>query len=207
MDVFIVEWQLFPEGTIPEYTTPEWYAGRERAPHLEQEPHKWRLETAAGYVAETVADTAYGVIDLGAGDGGLLSLVRDRVPGDIALWGYDLQTSNVVGALERQVPIGLLDVVGNFDRIEWPVGPVTAVCTEMLEHLVDPYGFLAKVVRHADYLVASSPVTETDRDHYEFHTWAWDFEGYEALLERSGFDVIDHAQQGMFQVILAERAA
>lgn len=200
-----MEWQLFPEGTIPEYTTPEWYAGRERAPHLEQEPHKWRLETAAGYVAETVDRGATTVVDLGAGDGGLLSLVRDRVPGDIALWGYDLQTSNVVGALERQVPIGLLDVVGNFDRIEWPVGPVTAVCTEMLEHLVDPYGFLTKVARHADYLVASSPVTETDRDHYEFHTWAWDFEGYEALLERSGFDVIDHAQQGMFQVVIGVR--
>jgi hypothetical protein len=58
MDVFIVEWQLFPEGTIPEYTTPEWYAGRERAPHLEQEPHKWRLETAAGFVTETVIEPA-----------------------------------------------------------------------------------------------------------------------------------------------------
>jgi hypothetical protein len=204
MDVFIVEWQLFPEGTIPEYTTPEWYAGRERAPHLEQEPHKWRLETAAGFVTQTVIEHGAAVVDLGAGDGGLLSLVLDR---DVTLWGYDLQASNVIGSLERQVPIGLLDVVNDFDRIKWPVGPVTAVCTEMLEHLVDPYGFLAKVVRHADYLVASSPVTETGTDHYEFHTWAWDFEGYEALLERSGFTVLKHERWGMFQVLLAERAA
>jgi hypothetical protein len=211
MDGFLMEWQLFPEGTIPEYTTPEWYAGRERAPHLEQEPHKWRLETAARFAVEKVIERGAAVVDLGAGDGGLLSLVRDRLIGlgwsARFCYGYDLQESNVAGALERGVPVGLLDVVSDFDRIKWPVGPVTAVCTEMLEHLVDPYGFLAKVARHADYLVASSPVTETGRDHYEFHTWAWDFEGYEALLERSGFAVLKHERWGMFQVLLAERTA
>lgn len=210
MDGFIVEWQLFPEGTIPEYTTPEWYAGRERAPHLEQEPHKWRLETAARFASEKVMSNGAAVVDLGAGDGGLLSLVRDRLAaqGWSARFcsGYDLQESNVAGALERGVPVGLLDVVTDFDRIKWPSGPVTAVCTEMLEHLVDPYGFLAKVVRRADFVVASSPVTETDRDHYPFHTWAWNFEGYEALFERSGFEILGHRVQGMFQVLLAERA-
>lgn len=203
-----MEWQLFPEGTIPEYTTPEWYAGRERAPHLEQEPHRWRLETAAGFVTDTVAKGATTVVDLGAGDGGLLSLVRgQRLPG-VASWGYDLQRTNVAGARGRGVPIFLRDVVGEFDAVHWGYldGARTAVCTEMLEHLVDPYGFLAKVVKHADFLVASSPVTETDKDHYEFHTWAWDFEGYEALMERSGFDILEHERWGMFQVILAERA-
>jgi hypothetical protein len=212
MDGFLMEWQLFPEGTIPEYTTPEWYAGRERAPHLEQEPHKWRLETAAGYVAETVALTCgAAVVDLGAGDGGLLSLVRDRVTD----WGG--RRASAMGTTFRSpmwpvrwsvsVPVGLLDVVSDFDRIEWPVGPVTAVCTEMLEHLVDPYGFLAKVAgtptiwwrarpsrRRTGITTNSTPGPGTSR-------------GTKRSWSGPASTSSKHERWGMFQVLLAERAA
>jgi hypothetical protein len=41
------EWRLFDEGTVPEYTQPEWYVGREHAPHLEQGGHRERLMVAA----------------------------------------------------------------------------------------------------------------------------------------------------------------
>lgn len=201
-----MEWQLFEPGTIPEYTTPEWYAGRERAPHLEEPGHRWRLETAAYFAAELIIPNDTMVVDLGAGDGGLLSLVKGWRP-DAGCWGYDLQESNVRAARhERSVAVYLRDVVTEFDELYWgPPGRRIAVCTEMLEHLVDPHGFLKRVAERADYLVASSPVTETAESHYEFHTWAWDFFGYEELLEGAGFDVVDHAQQGMFQVIMGKK--
>jgi hypothetical protein len=208
MDGFLMEWQLFEPGTIPEYTTPEWYAGRERAPHLEQEPHKWRLETAARFITELVVPHSTAVVDLGAGDGGLLSLVRKSTPG-AACWGYDLQRTNVRAATqERAVTVIKKDVVTDFDHVTWgglSLSRRIAVCTEMLEHLVDPHGFLKRVAEQAHYVVASSPVTETDRDHYEFHTWAWDFEGYEELLTGAGFAVLKHERWGMFQVIAGAR--
>lgn len=188
----MAEWQLFPPGTIPEWTTPAWYADRERAPHLEQGLHQGRLRLTAAMVrAANPAD----VVDLGAGDGGLLSLIRD-----IPAWGYDLQPTNLDGATERGVDVRYGDVVeGNIDWAE------LAVATEMLEHLVDPHRFVRRIADHARWIVASSPWTETGQSAYEFHTWCWDQDGYRALLEQAGFRVRRHETVDMFQVILGEQ--
>lgn len=195
------EWRLFPAGTIPEYTLPDWYAQRDRAPHLDEPAHRGRLELAAGMVrhAVTHVDPPTSLVDLGCGDGGLLSLIAD-VPG-ITAWGYDLQPSNITPAVnERGVDARYGDVVKG--RIKW--GEI-AVATEMLEHLVDPHGYVRKIARHSRFLIASSPHTETDRDHYEFHTWAWDQDGYRNLLEQAGYVVDAHETTGMFQVILGHQ--
>jgi len=53
--------------------------------------------------------------------------------------------------------------------------------------------------------VASSPFRETDKDHYEFHTWAWDPDGYAKLLNDNGWMIIDHKTAFICQVVLAER--
>ena len=55
------------------------------------------------------------------------------------------------------------------------------------------------------WLVASSPYTETDEAHYEFHLWAWDSDGYRELMERNGWRVIAQQYAWISQVILAER--
>lgn len=189
------EWRLFPEGTIPDYTTPQWYEGREHAPHLEQEAHRGRLTASAGLVALTAATRGYRtVVDLGAGDGGLLSLLGPAMTG----WGYDLMPANLDAAKDRGVDVRYGDVLA--DPIEW--GDI-AVCTEMLEHLVDPHGFVRAVGEHARALVCSSPWQERPGTAYEFHTWAWDFDGYRALVEQGGFVVQRHKTAGPFQVILA----
>lgn len=193
-----MEARLFPEGTVPEWTTPEWYAGRDRAPHVDEELHRPRLLRAASLVRELVAETgARYVVDLGAGDGGLLSLL-----GDLDAWGYDLQPSNVVGARERGVLVIQDDVLT--DEIEW--GDVV-VATEMLEHLVDPHGFIAGFPPLVRGVVASSPWTETVDSHYGYHTFCWDMAGYRALFEDLGWHVVDHVQVGMFQVLSAVRCA
>ena len=189
------EWRLFAEGTVPEYTRPDWYATRERAPHLEQFGHRDRLMTTAAFVAQA----AFGgglrtVVDLGAGDGGLLSLLG---PG-LKAWGYDLTPENLDAAKERGADVRYGDVIN--DDIEW--GEI-AVCTEMLEHLVDPHAFVRHIAQHTQVLVCSSPWMERAGYHYEYHTWAWDLVGYAALIKQAGFKVQRHRQVNAFQVLLA----
>jgi 2-polyprenyl-3-methyl-5-hydroxy-6-metoxy-1,4-benzoquinol methylase len=193
----MIEDRLFPEGTIPEWTKPEWHAKRDRAPHVDQPGHRPRLQVAAQMV-HLVWEPEMTVVDLGAGDGGLLSLL-DRVPVD-RKWGYDLTSGNVAGATQRGQNVILGDCVDGV--IEW--GDV-AVATEMLEHLVDPHGFVRRIADHSRFLVASSPWTETKQAHYEFHTWAWDVAGYAELLESNGWSILSHISVSWFQVVLAER--
>lgn len=189
------EWRLFEEGTVPEYTTPEWYLGREHAPHLDQELHRGRLLRSASLVAHAaITYSLRTVVDLGAGDGGLLSLLGPALKG----WGYDLAPANVDAAFERGVDVRIGDVLT--DPVDWAD---MAVATEMLEHLVDPHGFVQTIAENCRVLVASSPWTETPDSHYEFHTWCWDADGYRELVERAGWKVLHHERVSMFQVVLA----
>lgn len=191
------EWRLFPEGTVPEFTTPQWYAGREHAPHLEQAGHRDRLMYTASQVAQEAMAGPRTLVDLGAGDGGLLSLLG---PG-IKAWGYDLQPTNLEAAKARGVDVRYADVL--HDDIEW--GQI-AVATEVLEHLLDPHAFVRKIAEHAEILICSSPRLETADEHYEFHTWAFDSVGYRALVEDNGWRVKRHTPVHGFQVLVAERA-
>jgi len=197
----MTEIRLFEEGTIPECTTPEWYKGREHAPHLEEYGHRDRLLQASAYARQAVAD--YGlsrIVDMGAGDGGLLSTLADL---DVKFEGYDLQQTNVDAALaNRGLHLEVRDIVANPPA--WYGNCETGViATEMLEHLVDPHGFLRSIP--AKVIVASSPWSETVGPAYEFHTWAWDNEGYRALLEQAGFEVVAQNNISIFQVWLAAR--
>ncbi len=194
----MTEYRLFPEDTIPEYTTSEWYAGRERAPHLEQPGHRERLLLAIDMVKEAICTLGViSVIDLGAGDGGLLSVIQ---PLGVPCWGHDLQQTNVDGARERGVDVRLGDAISG--DIEWAD---LAVITECLEHLIDPHQAVRRIAEHSRVIVASSPDHETDVAHYEFHTWAWDLKGYAALIEQGGFEVVRHEQTHGSQVIMGVR--
>jgi hypothetical protein len=186
--------RLFEDGTVPVHTTAEWYASRERAPHLEEGLHRGRLLLCAEFVNTAIVEHAIqSVSDMGCGDGGLLSLINSA-----EAWGYDLQPSNVAGGKDRGVDVRLGSALA--DDVEW--GELT-VCTECLEHLVDPHAFLRRIPSR--FLVASSPATETAEHHYPFHTWAWDEAGYGAMLSAAGFRVERHEREGMFQVVLAAR--
>lgn len=188
----MAEWRLFPEGTIPECTTAAWYLGRERAPHLEQPGHRDRLLRTAEIVKESGARS---VVDLGCGDGGLLSLL-----GELPAWGYDLSPKAVSAARNvRGVRAYVGDVVAK-DAIDWAE---LAVATEIFEHLVDPHALIRKIAKHCLALVASSPAHETERNHYEFHTWAWDMAGYRKLAEQAGYTVTWHKVVGGAQILVA----
>lgn len=200
----MTEHQLYPGAGVPHVSTPEFHAGRDRAPHLEQAAHRPRLMVAAALVDEArtaLRPAESRVTDLGCGDGGLLSLVQ-RLPG-VRAWGYDFQPSNAAGWAERGVTAQAVDVFGT-DRDTVEVGDV-AVMTEVLEHLADPHAAVRWVGRHARYLVASSPWNEGPALHDECHAWAWDFAGYADLVRQGGFRVLRHEPVGPFQVLLAER--
>ena len=193
------EWKLF-EGDVAHVSTPEFHAGRERAPHLEQDHHAARLRTAAAMI-RSLAGPQRSYSDLGCGDGGLLSLCQDAFG---QAWGYDFQPSNAAGWAERGVTAEQADVFGP----DWPtisLGTVVS-CTEVLEHLTDPHGALERIYGKfgVEYLVCSSPVNEHAGYHDPCHAWAWDYEGYEELVRDSGFKVLDHVVTGPFQVLKAE---
>lgn len=189
-----METRLFPEGTVPDYATPEWYATRDRAGHLEEGAHSNRLDMASRFAQSCISDFgARTVVDLGAGDGGLLSTLRGA-----SVHGYDLQPSNVEGAAERGVKVLLRDVLTQ--RLKWAE---VALATEMLEHLVDPHRFVKRIRTHSRFLVASSPAFETAENHYEFHLWAWDREGFRAMIEGAGWRVVEHRVVDSFQVLWA----
>lgn len=194
----MTEWRLFDEGTVPVFTTPEWYGERERAPHVDQDGHRPRLVAAAAFVERLVRDHSVATLsDLGAGDGGLLSLVRHL---HLRSWGFDLAPANVEGAAERGVDVHLRSI---FDLGPADFGDVS-VATEVLEHLIDPHSFVRGIPSR--FLIASSPSGEDADHHYEFHTWAWDRDGYEALLRQGGYEIIPTAEGvAGFHVLLGER--
>lgn len=171
-------------------STYEFHEHRDRAPHLEQGPHRTRLYRTAALVRSL--DPA-SVVDLGCGDGGLLSLLSG-----FDAWGYDFQPSNVAGWVERGVTAELRDVFNTRDVPRW--GEV-AVLTEVLEHVDDPHGVVEWVARNTRWVVASSPVGETPDAHADEHAWGWDIAGYLALFAPH-FEAVTHETVDWSQILV-----
>ena len=199
----MTEHKLF-DGDVPYVSTAEFHRDRARAPHLEQTWHQPRLYRAADFVREAAQGSPgrlWSVSDLGCGDGGLLSLVKDMEDVRIS-WGYDFAPANAAGWAERGVDGRALDVFGA-DRENAALGDIV-VMTEVLEHVADPRGVLLWLKQQqVRRLVCSSPCNETPQHHSPEHAWAWDMPGYRAMLEQAGWHLNRHEQVGMFQVVLA----
>lgn len=185
----MAEWRLSSE-TIPHVSTLDFHHDRERALHLEQPDHRARLLRTAELVRSL---NPASVVDLGCGDGGLLSLLPD-----LDAWGYDFQPSNVEGWAQRGVKAEALDV---FNGRHVPRWGECVVMTEVLEHVADPHGTVAWVARNARYVVASSPHRETDQQHGDCHCWAWNQDGYRALFEPH-FEIVSHETVAWSQLIV-----
>jgi 2-polyprenyl-3-methyl-5-hydroxy-6-metoxy-1,4-benzoquinol methylase len=195
----VTEHKLF-EGDSSYVSTFEFHEHRERAPHLEQESHTARLLRAAEYVryAATGLDSV-SVSDLGCGDGGLLSLIRD-----LDSWGYDFAPANVAGWRERGVRATSQNAFEDLSKCK--LGNIV-VMTEVLEHVLDPHGALRYLYENPvpQYLICSSPWNETPEVHCPEHAWAWDVEGFTALIEEAGWRLASHELIGSTQLVLAKR--
>lgn len=192
-----MEHRFYPVGETPIVSTREWHAPRERARHREEPGHSARMQRALEYVVDVAGRGATSLVDLGAGDGGFLSMVKERLP-DLHAWGYDFSPANLVGAKERGVSV--------YDA-DFTAEPVTLaqimVMTEVLEHLDDPHGQLVMAHIPEAFLVCSSPNGETPEHHDGSHAWGWDMEGYAAMITAAGWDIIAHSIAGSFQVVAA----
>ncbi len=194
----MTEYRLF-EGDTPYVSTYDYHEDRERAPHLEQPHHRARMELALDCVR--AAAHWYGepsLSDLGAGDGGFLTLASPHVG---KAWGYDFCPANLVGAAERGMDVR----AANFTTDDVEFGTIVTM-TEVLEHMADPHGFLRRLwASGVRVVIASSPYVETDVSHDASHAWAWDENGYAEMFHKAGWSVARHETVPYFQVILARR--
>lgn len=179
MEVSLYEDQPFP-------FTAEWYTTREHAPHLEQPIHQGRMRAVSAMVSKAIERYGYkSIADLGAGDGGTLSLLSWL---GLPMWGYDLMEANVAHAKNvRGVDVRFLDFVD--EPIDWAD---LTIITECLEHLEHPHAMVRRIAENSQAIIASSPAKETADSHDACHSFVWDMEGYAALIEQGGFDVIEH---------------
>jgi SAM-dependent methyltransferase len=176
-------------------STFEFHEHRERAPHLEQSWQNGRLYAAAKLIRKVKPAS---VVDLGCGDGGLLSLITE-----FPSWGYDFAPNNAAGWPERGVTAELKDVFNtDFDGVKW--GEL-AVVTEVLEHLDDPHAAVHDISRHSKWIVASVPHDEQPGEHVvegcHEHIYSWDTEGFRALIG-AHFDILEYRRVDWNQIVL-----
>ena len=192
----MAEYKLF-EGDVAPFTDDEFYRDREAAHHLEQGGHTERLQLALDFALQARDQFQCETFsDLGCGDGGWVQIATQA---GLEAWGYDMQPSNIeYGRNVRNVDVRLT----NFETGTIRYGDCT-VLTEVLEHVSDPHGILRDLP--SPVLIASSPFHETDVAHYEFHNWAWDEEGYAAMIKNAGYNIVRHANVWLNQVVLAVR--
>lgn len=197
-----MEWKLF-EGETSEFITKEWYEPRDAAHHLEDGGHVARLEKALEYLIllenahHAAGEPIRTISDIGCGDGGMLQLIKDYLP-RVKAWGYDLAPNNI----EHAVNVRGVDARYTDFQTGVEYGDIS-IYTEVLEHVVDPVDVLKKC--ESKYVVASSPRWETGDDHYEFHLWAWDEEGYASVFERAGYEILAHEGVTWSQVVTARK--
>jgi hypothetical protein len=179
------------------FSSEEFHRSREAADHVNQQGHRQRLMKTAGMVCQVLMDNPIieTVIDYGAGNGGLLRLISEW-PG-VELFGYDFCEANVRQAESFGTPV----TFRNF--IEQPGSTDLAIMCEVLEHMVDPHGFLRSL--DTDWIVASVPIGETPEHHYEYHLWGWDDEGFAAAITGAGYDIERHVLIESTQIVTARK--
>lgn len=203
----MAEHRLFDPASPPEWLDPEWWRDSENCDHLAHPAgvHNARLKAVADLAAWTYsAHNLDWITDVGAGDGAVLSLLPEWAQRHAT--GFEIVTDSVRVAREvRRVDVRQANV--STDDIPWGAPSNVVVCTEVLEHQADPHGFVRDVLgRNADWLIASSPHSETPEQHEWNHAWAWDRDGYRALIEGGCFEVIRHFDVEWSQIILGRKA-
>lgn len=178
-----MEWKLWEGDEPPFFTQPDFFAKHPRIAGCHQVGYFERLQLVAEVTTQVYGLRPFETLtDLGCGDGTLLNDLFSRLP-YVKMWGYDLGEQNVEHA--RRV-YGVDVRRGNVDDVV-ELGECVLL-TEVLEHMVDPHGFLRAL--DAKTVIATSPSAESDRWHYEHHAWAWDVEGFINMCVDAGWKML-----------------
>jgi 2-polyprenyl-3-methyl-5-hydroxy-6-metoxy-1,4-benzoquinol methylase len=195
----MMEHRLYDPAEPPDWLDPQWWRDRPHCDHLNSPTgaHVARLRAAADLAYRAtgmlpLSEKWPHVVDLGAGDGALLSLLPEQLRE--RSFGYDIITEDVEYAQnERRVNVTQANVQTDFydhDGVPIELAPVVAL-TEVLEHMAHPHGFLTKLHARPEvrFVVASSPHSETPERHEWNHAWAWDPDGYREMFGAAGFQL------------------
>jgi hypothetical protein len=203
----MMQWKLFDQQ-VPEQSAG--LAGRGWMDLEHQPGFVQRAQLICDLVA--LAEPVISLSDLGCGDGALLARLRGmRKLAGVPMWGYDLGQADLEHGRACGLDLRAADITRGFlDYGE------LAVASEVAEHLEDPEAFLLRIPSRR--IIVSSPSAETGSWHNEIHAWAWDLEGYSALVRRAGWVVTRHVEcaggentfggvtgQQRFQAIYAHR--
>jgi 2-polyprenyl-3-methyl-5-hydroxy-6-metoxy-1,4-benzoquinol methylase len=182
----------------------EWYKDREAVDHINEAGHRPRLLQVQDFLLQILdheQNKDLTICDFGCGNAGLIREIQSKVSNII--WGYDLCPANVEDAISR----GSTDNVFYKDFIiEDDIKfPDIAICTEVLEHLVDPDTFIKKLLNNGvKYIIASSPDYETPTYHAPFHLWVFNGDSYKEMFVDAGWNVTLHLK-AHFQYIVATK--
>jgi hypothetical protein len=66
------------------------------------------------------------------------------------------------------------------------------IMTEILEHLDNPDSVLTSWSRNTRWLLTTTPLGETDPEYNAEHYWGWDQQGFEQMLQESGWEPFRH---------------
>jgi 2-polyprenyl-3-methyl-5-hydroxy-6-metoxy-1,4-benzoquinol methylase len=202
-----MEARLFDPLNPPEWLDPLWWVDQPHVNHVDNRVHQARLNSAAdtaAWLAEGRRDE-YTICDIGSCDGGLLELIDRKYPFARA-FGYDvIEASIKYGREVRGVDLRYGNVTADYSL---PLAPVV-VCTEMLEHLEFPHFFVTDLFlqskkRGVEYVIFSSPHSETAEYHEWNHAWAWDREGYAKMITDAGWEIVSHTDVEWSQQIVAK---
>lgn len=179
----------------------EWYKYRDVADHINQINHRPRLIQVQEYLLELLENHPnYTICDFGCGNAGLIREIQSKVTNK--LWGYDLCPANVNDAHQKGNSDNVFykDFINDAD-INYPD---IVICTEVLEHLVDPDSFIKKLLNNGvKYIIASSPDYETPNNHEPYHLWVFNGDSYKHMFIDAGWDVLLHFKEN-FQYIIAK---
>jgi hypothetical protein len=180
----VTEWKLF-DGDNPRASTVEFFAVHPWVPPEHQLGHAQRTAMVFELVQAVVdAEQPASISDLGCGDG---TLMENLVRLGLSVWGYDAGTANVQVATGKGLNVRQANLLaGGLEYGE------LITCSEVIEHMARPHEFVASLPGRL--LILSSPSAETGDWHYYDHTWAWDLEGYAALVEGAGWQVADQRE-------------
>lgn len=179
------EWRLFPEGTVPDFTTTEFFAAHGWVPPLHQVGHAERMAMTADIVRTLLLNGSgiETIWDLGCGDGSLLEKISPWE--GVTFQGFDSGTENIEIAVGKGLDVSFADIL-TLDTS----GVDLVIASEVIEHMLDPHFFVASI--QSRYAVFTSPAHEDDQWHYGHHAWAWDEEGYAQMVTDAGWKILRH---------------